>query len=364
MKIYYSHDIFTEQEYGGVSRYFTEIIKRISKIDPEVYVLSGIYFNKYLSGIRGECNINGSNIRNTFWVNKYVLRCINEAYQSFSLYGKNKIIFHQTYYSPFSISSKLRVVITVHDMVHELFPEMFHSMNPTSYAKKKSCDRADKIIVVSESTKKNLIDLFDINPNKIEVVYHGTTFFECFKNIKPYKHECPYLLFVGARQGCKNFDKILKIFSQSSKIFQNFNLICFGGGKFTKEELQKIFNYKLSNVVYHRTGQDSVLAQYYAGARALIYPSRYEGFGIPLLEAMSMKCPVICSNESSLPEVALDAAIYFNPNDIEDIKDTLEKVLFDDNTLSQISIKGFERQKFFTWEKTAQKTLEVYKSIY
>jgi glycosyltransferase involved in cell wall biosynthesis len=361
MKVFYSHDIFAEQEYGGVSRYFTEIIKKIS-LESDVDVVSGLYFNKYLSHLNAPCKITGKKI-DKINTNKYVVKFINEVFQASHLKLEIGSIFHQTYYSPFPINKNLQVVVTVHDMVHELFPEIFHKTNITSYSKKKSCERADRIIAVSESTKKDLIDLFKVNPDKIEVIYHGSSFCEQFADIEPYKHQSPYILFVGSRKLYKNFNQLLKVFKASAKLAQNFNLVCFGGGQFTKEERAQIYDYKLENIVHQKSGSDLILAQFYAGARALVYPSLYEGFGIPVLEAMSMNCPVICSNQSSLPEVALDAAIYFNPNDTENIQYVLEEFLLNDSFLKKISIEGLERHKIFTWEKTARKTLDLYKSI-
>lgn len=365
MKVVYGHDVFTEQEYGGVTRYFSEIIKRINKSNFELEIVSGLYFNEYLRNLHLEDNyqIHGLAIKKNLIANKYSLRSINEVYQSFLLKGDKNAVYHQTYYSPFSIKKNLNVVITVHDMLHEIFPEMFHGLNITSYAKKKSCNRAEKIIAVSHSTKNDLINIFDIDPNKIDVIYHGSNFSENFNNSEPYQNESPYLLFVGKRQGYKNFDVILKIFARSQLMLKNFQLICFGGGDFTREETQKIEEYKLHNIVHHKSGSDSILAQYYLGARALIYPSLYEGFGIPLLEAMSMHCPVICSNTSSLPEVAADAAEYFDPKDTENIQSILEKILFDDQHLAQLSQQGFLRQQYFNWDRTAEQTLNLYRSL-
>jgi glycosyltransferase involved in cell wall biosynthesis len=365
MKVIYGHDVFTEQEYGGVTRYFSEIIQRINKSDFELEIISGLYFNEYLKYLHfgDDYQINGLAINKNLIANKYSLRSINEVYQSILLKDLKNVVYHQTYYSPFPIRKNLKAVVTVHDMVHEIFPEMFHKFNVTSYSKRTSCNRAEKIIAVSQSTKNDLINIFNIDPSRVEVIYHGSNFSEIFKDIEPRQDESPYLLFVGKRQGYKNFDRILKIFARSQSISTYFKLICFGGGSFTREEIQKIEEYKLNDIVHHQSGPDSILAQYYRSARALIYPSLYEGFGIPLLEAMSMYCPVICSNSSSLPEVAADAAEYFDPKETEDMQAILEKTLFDDLLLSQLSQRGFLRQQQFKWDKTAGQTLNLYKSL-
>ena len=365
MKIIYGHDGFTEQVYGGVTRYYIEILTRICSLGNEISVLAGLYFNQYLKDISHDkrYDVNGLYVPKNLIFNKYSLRCANELYQSVALASERDAIYHQTHYSIFPSTKKINTVLTVYDMAHEIHPEMFHKLNLAPYAKKNSCKIANKIIAISQSTKKDLINILNVDPDKIEVIYLASDFAQRFIDIEFAKEDFPYILFVGNRQDYKNFSRLLDAFFHSGFLKGNFHLICFGGGEFTKEEEEKISSYKLDSIIHHRSGNDRILAKYYRGAIAMVYPSLYEGFGIPLLEAMSMHCPVICSNTSSLPEVGGDAAQYFNPKEVDSIQNTLECTLSDKGRLSELSEKGLSRLQAFSWDNTADKTLELYKRL-
>ena len=144
----------------------------------------------------------------------------------------------------------------------------------------------------------------------------------------------------------------------------NFDLVCFGGGAFTTREIALI---KALNIDTKRVrqvpGSDEMLAGFYKAASAFVYPSLYEGFGIPPLEAMSFACPVVCSNVSSIPEIVGDAAEMFDPYDIESIQLAIERVVQDEELKSELINRGKERIKQFSWERCAQETLKVYKKI-
>ena len=365
MKIIYGHDGFTEQVYGGVTRYYIEILTRIFSLGNEISVIAGLYFNQYLKDISHDkrYDVNGLYVPKNLILNKYSLRCANELYQSLALASQRDAIYHQTHYSIFPSTKKINTVLTVYDMAHEIHPEMFHKLNLAPYAKKNSCKIANKIIAISQSTKKDLINILNVDPDKIEVIYLASDFAQKFIEIEFAKEDFPYILFVGNRQDYKNFSRLLDAFFHSGFLKGNFHLICFGGGEFTKEEEEKISGYKLNSIIHHRSGNDRILAGYYRAAIAMVYPSLYEGFGIPLLEAMSMSCPVICSNSSSLPEVGGSAVKYFNPSEVDDIQDTIEKTLSDSTCLTDLSEKGLERQQEFDWNYTAKQTLRVYKTL-
>lgn len=359
MKIFYTHDIFSTQSYGGASRYYVEIIKEIYKVQKNIEIVTGVHLNEYILELNQICK--GIKIPSHL-VHDYILKIFNQAYQSFIIGNSKDSIIHQTYYSPFSISSNFKVVTTVHDMLHEKFKEIGTLLNPTSYVKRKSCERADKIICVSNSTKNDLVDIFNVDPNKIEVIYHGSSFSGINIDKIHNPNQRPYILQVGGRTGHKNFSRLISAISKSSSICANFDLICFGKA-FSNEEKVMIDELKISDRVRQVGGSDRLLAGYYDGATALVYPSLYEGFGMPILEAMSLSCPVICSNSSSLPEAAGDAAVYFDPTDVESIKYALESSLFDTSILKDLSDRGRIRNSMLTWEKAARQTLSVYESL-
>jgi glycosyltransferase involved in cell wall biosynthesis len=178
------------------------------------------------------------------------------------------------------------------------------------------------------------------------------------------KGDRPYLLYVGVRSGYKNFKLFLKGVSQSSKLLLEFDVISFGGGAFNTAELDYIKSLGFRHdQVGQLSGGDEVLNSLYKGAAAFVYPSLYEGFGLPLLEAMVCMCPIICSNSSSMPEVVGDAAEYFNPMITEDISVAIERVVFSESRSLELVEKGLGRVKKYSWKKCAQETLAVYKNL-
>lgn len=367
MKIIYDHQAFTAQSHGGVSRYFVKLAKEILKTENEPKIFAPVHRNTFLSKLPSEL-LDGQ------YFEYFLPRTVSlvNLYNSFKLqkYLKNNTpdILHETYYrkKKYKIDN-LPVVITVYDMIHELFREDFPINDLTAKYKLESIKRADHIICISKNTKKDLIELYNIPSNKISVVYLASDLninLDIQENKKLIKNFKPFLLYVGQRNGYKNFDKFIKSFALSKKLMKNFQIICFGGGKFTKDELNKInsLGYYESQVI-QLTGDDNILANLYSIATSLVYPSMYEGFGLPLLEAMSIGCPVLCSNTSSIPEVAGNAAIYFNPNNIEEISSSIENFVFSESEKIKVQKLGFERCKKFSWSLCAQKTLKVYSDL-
>jgi glycosyltransferase involved in cell wall biosynthesis len=172
-----------------------------------------------------------------------------------------------------------------------------------------------------------------------------------------------YLLFVGNRRVYKNFDTFTESISQLLRDDKNLYLICAGGGKFTPSEIASLEKSGVINKVTQCSFDDNILAQLYQNALAFIFPSLYEGFGIPILEAFFCGCPVVASNISSLPEVAGDAAEYFDPLDKISILNAVKKIAYDHGLRCKLKNKGYERLKNFSWEKTANQTKMLYKSI-
>jgi glycosyltransferase involved in cell wall biosynthesis len=249
-------------------------------------------------------------------------------------------------------------------MIHEIYPEMFSSKDKTPERKKTLAQKATKIIAISENTKKDIIKFLGIGENKIEVIYLANSI-NSIKNIDNINIELPktYILFVGSRRGYKNFDLFIEAISPLLNDDVKLNVVCAGGGKFNDIEIEKLKNLKIKDRVFYYSGSDSVLAYLYKKAIAFVFPSLYEGFGIPLLESFACGCPVICSRTSSLPEVAGDAALYFDPTDKLSILKSIQKVIYDDELRDQLVYKGSQRVKEFTWKKTAEKTKKLYEEI-
>lgn len=365
MKILYDYQIFTEQKYGGVSRYHFELAKNINLIEAKkdtVKIISPLYRNHYLN----EKNINFSFKGHKFPdFSKFVKlsSIINSFFFPILSWYFNPNIIHQTYYNTSKyLPSRAKKIITIHDMVHELFPNQFLKNDKTTKLKKKALEEADHIICVSKNTQDDLINLFNINAEKTTVIYHGLSLGQQVIRY-PKKAKKPYLLYVGKREGYKNFKRFIEAYS-SNKIKNFYDIVIFGGGKMSKDEIEMFNKLEIPKTSFKQIdGNDSLLAGYYKNASLFVYPSLYEGFGIPPLEAMSFGCPVVCSNTSSIPEVVGDAALLFNPYSVESIRENIICALYNEKIKLSLIAKGQKRVKKFTWKKCAEQTYKVYEKV-
>ena len=210
-------------------------------------------------------------------------------------------IFHFTYFSEKNfIKKKMPIVVTVYDLIHEKYPGSYkYNQN----LKKEYLKIADHIICISHNTKKDLLKYYDIDEKKTSVIHLGVEENKSniiFKN----ENEKPYILFVGERKKYKNFLKFISAFSLSNYLKNNFQIICFGGGNFTQKEIDffKSKNIEI-NSIKQIGGDDDHLDFYYKNASLFIFPSLYEGFGLPILEAISKKCPIVCSDIEIFREI-------------------------------------------------------------
>lgn len=286
-------------------------------------------------------------------------------------------LFHSPHYVvplfSFKKAECLRsMVVTVHDLIHLIFPEYLPSRPAYFYAKfmiSSACRKAKKIITISENTKKDIIKYFNLEPSKIKVVYLGVS--EIFKqsaekSAKARAKYGKYLLYVGAIRPHKNILTLIESFYKLKKEKNiKHNLIIIGRGKmpYINEVKRKINNYFMQNeVLMFENLPQKKLIEFYCGSDLFVFPTLYEGFGLPVLEAMACGCPVLTSDTSSLPEVAGDAGIMVNPLSIEEISQAIYKIITNENLRNQMIQKGLKRAKLFSWEKTALGTLKVYQA--
>jgi glycosyltransferase involved in cell wall biosynthesis len=244
---------------------------------------------------------------------------------------------------------------------------MFGQHDRTAMLKRESVLRADHVICISENTKRDLLEMVPVLPEKVSVVHLGfdqLTSSDKQANSNVSLEASPYLLFVGGRGDYKNFNGLLHAYASSKWLTQNFRIVCIGDGKLRVEELALMRELGISSLqVIQINADDDLLAEYYRSAAAFIYPSKYEGFGIPPLEAMSLKCPVICSNTSSIPEVVGDAGEYFEPDSVDSMRAAIERVLQRKERREYLVQKGIERCAAFSWARCASETLAIYRSI-
>lgn len=363
MKIAYDYQIFALQEYGGISRYFYELARNLALSNTcDVMIIAPSYINKYINDINNGL-VFGKYlpiIKGTYRIRKYLNIFITKNL----LYIKHPDIVHETYYNLLKLARpNAKVVVTVYDMIHEKYSEYFPSNDETIYIKSKAINRADHVICISENTRNDLIKLTNIHKSKTSIVHLGVDIINLIK-IKKKMGGRPFILYVGHRDGYKNFQRFLKSYFSSKRLLRDFDLVCFGGPEFSSDELTSLNRLGLTPGQVRRiSGNDEVLAHLYSNAAALIYPSIYEGFGIPLLEAMAYQCPVVCSNTSSMPEVAGNAAEYFNPYEVDSIVGAIESVVYSSEKSSSLISLGLTRIKLFSWEKCAKQTYEIYSSL-
>jgi glycosyltransferase involved in cell wall biosynthesis len=326
-----------------------------------VKVLAGLYINEYISSLSVVKGIKVPALKYT----GFLRRKVNKNYQRIMLREtNNQTITHQTfYYSPF-IKTSGKVVVTVYDMVTEIYPQYFSNEINYSLLKRQCCERADKIIAISQSTMNDLVRFFDISPEKIVVTHLASSLKENDASSSVKHFDEPYMLFVGERKDYKNFEGLMEAFAASESLKKFFHLVCFGGPPVTKGEIVRLQELGIKDRVHYVRGGDALLCNYYRNAVAFICPSLYEGFGIPILEAMELSCPVICANTGSLPEVAGDAAIYFDPSVTGSMQHALETSLFDKNLLNDLRRRGLKRQAKFSWDRCAEETMAVYNSLF
>jgi glycosyltransferase involved in cell wall biosynthesis len=366
MKINFDYQIFALQHYGGISRYYVRLFENILNLGEEIKIVSPIYINKYLQEINFYKNIHGFNVKKIPARLFPFFKMGNEYLGTKIALKLEPDLIHETYYSlkPTFNIPKVRRVLTVFDMIHEKFPDNFNKNDNITKFKKAAVERADHIICISHSTKEDLCETFNTNPDKVSVIH--LAFDLCLSIIqnKSNNDYSPFLLYVGSRSGYKNFGNFLKSVSINPKLKNNIRIIAFGGGKFTENENYLISSLGfISNSVQQINGDDNLLNQLYNDAVALVYPSLYEGFGLPPLEAMVNNCPVICSNTSSIPEVVGNAGQYFNPYDLDSQCNAIEKVVYDTQLRAKLILEGKERINGFSWSKCAHETIEVYKKI-
>lgn len=362
MRCYYDQQIFMLQGNGGVSRYFFELIQRLGKmegVDPTLF--AGFYGSQLPLRKMKNCRVIGMR---RFKVGPLwpVFKWTGEAMNRALLRSLAPAIYHPTYYKAEHPRANTRTVITVYDMIHEKFPGLYPN-DPTAELKRQACAKADAIICISESTRQDLLNDQPELAAKTSVVYLAASpdfTMETVARSSP--GAPPYALFVGSRRDYKGFDLALDAWQRLTPEFPDLRLICVGGGAFTAAELDEIGRRGLGPRMVQRPASDLELAALYRCAEVLIYPSRYEGFGLPVLEAMACGCPVICSRSSSLPEVGGQAASYFEPDDANGLAERTREMLGDATARAAWIEAGRWQHKRFSWDKCARQTAEIYRA--
>jgi len=273
---------------------------------------------------------------------------------------------------------KLKVVVTIHDLAFKIFPEYFTGKDRAKLNKLSdmAIKNADRIIAVSHCTKKDILKFYpEIKEDKISVVYHGfdPKLFqreispeESASILKNYKLRTKnYLLYVGAIQPRKNLKVLIEAFEKIKENNQNLKLVIAGAPAWKYSRIiEKISSSKFKkDIIITGNLEFEKISVLYRNAKMFVFPSLYEGFGIPVLEAMASEIPVICAENSSLIEVGGEAVLYFKTDDNQNLANCMNKIIKDAEFEKNLIQKGTEHVKNFSWEKCAQETLEILHSV-
>lgn len=363
MRIAFDHQIFCLQTTGGIARYFCRLAEQLASRQEHVGVFAPVYRNTYLPAVPPTI-VHGVGVRSYPPKTAGLVVGLNGMLSRRMIRGWRPDIVHETYFSlKSSAPPDCPVVLTIFDMISELDAEPVNIRRSAKYA---AVSRADHVICISEHTRQDLIRIFGTSPEKVSVAYLGCDGLPAPIRVREpaTQGQKPFLLYVGLRGGYKNFAAMLRGLASSLRLKTAFDVVAFGGGRFNADEQALIQQLGFDEgQVRQQGGDDSELATLYQNARALVYPSTYEGFGLPPVEAMSQGCPVICSHSSSIPEIVGNAGEYFDPAQPESIAAAIERVAFFPDRRNALIAKGTLRAKQFTWDRCAQQHLSVYRSL-
>ena len=287
-----------------------------------------------------------------------------------------------------------KFVVTIHDLILTRFPTMrattrnkfIYNLKNIAYrvVLERAIKKSTKIITISEFTKKDILSLFKVEPEKIVLIYEGAADLNLEKdkkfvekqlrenlslNISPDNFIPPskFLLYVGSAYPHKNLERLIKAFNILEQEGSDIFLVLVGKNDFFYERLKKdsltLDLIKVQRVFFAGYVSDTELSALYSKALAFIFPSLYEGFGLPPLEAMSKSCPVLSSNHSCLTEILGDSALYFNPEDVNDIVSKIKIINQDESLRNDLVQRGLIQVKRYSWDDCAEKTLKVYLNI-
>jgi len=352
-------------DWTGVGTYSYNLVKSLIEIDKE---------NEYIlfCDKRSISQVPSADNFSKRIISESVFSPSHQLFFSITLRKQELDIFHSPHFiSPLFLSCPS--VITINDLIPLMFPPSMPSKIGQIYYRRtnnKAIRKAGKVITVSESTRRDIIENFNISEKKVQIIYDGVgEEFDIIKNKnlinrakERNKISSPYLLNVGNPKPHKNWIRLIKAFASLGSIVKDHQLVLVGSPDPRYPEITRaIKQLRLEDkVIITGFVKENDMALLYNAADALIFPSLYEGFGLPVLEAMACGTPVVCSNTSSLPEVAGDAALMVDPADKESIAEGIKRILSDKKLRQSLSEKGLKRKGLFSWTKTAQQTLDVY----
>lgn len=361
MKILYDGTAFTNQGAGGINRYFANLISRF----PAEFEPALLTFN--VRAHNWPVHPNLRIYKAPLFTPDRVARRLGRYYFRAAARQFKPDIVHPTYYYSLGMrrlnSYSCPSVITVYDFIHDILAPSPAIQQLEVASQNQAIADADAILCISNHTKSDLLERFPHYESKVHVIPLASEIDLSMTHGNENVPDRPYFLFVGSRPSYKNFEGLTRAFAH---LAQSDPEICLAvvGKPFTQVENKLFEDLKISSRVQCcGIVSDTHLARLYRHSLALVYPSFYEGFGIPPLEAMACETVVIAANNSSIPEVTGDAALLFDATDISELADLLRAVAHGDIDRSELIDKGRTRAAQFSWERTAKQTADVYRSL-
>jgi glycosyltransferase involved in cell wall biosynthesis len=358
VRVALDEQIFTIQEYGGISRLFFELARQFEgnpELGVEITPINAEVINRYL-------------LQDNSLVSKLQVREAKGKYRALAKYLLRRNsradvdIVHNTFYLPHGLMGYAgsKRIVTIHDMIPEMLPKTRRRLDLLTL-KSKYIHQADHIICVSAATRGDLLRLHPDIQAPITVVHHGVD--PIFTPGVPRSSDLPenYILFVGNRGQYKDADVLLKAFAMFSVENPATTLLFVGGGEFTSQELSLMKTLGILGKTQHRVLPDAEMSSAYGNALFTVFPSRFEGFGLPALESMACGTPTILANATSLPEVGGNAAEYFTPGDPNDLARVMISLAADSARQTALATLGTARASTFSWERCAAETADVYR---
>ncbi|MBC8152268.1 MAG: glycosyltransferase family 4 protein [Bacteroidetes bacterium] len=368
MQILYDHQTFRNQRYGGISLYISKLINGINQTSADLAHLTIPDFEN--ENLPRPVTSPTWNYMNVWRMMPTKGRRVSNVFSLYALRAKAYDVFHATYYDSYFLKGIARNkpwTFTYHDMTHEVMGSRFPILTLDRQLlqdKNRLAQHAPLIIAISERTKQDIVNHHQVDPDRIRVIHHGNPYEQLGtdgESGSPF--DFPYLLFVGHRWAYKNFSFCLEAIAPLLRR-HSIRLVCAGGSSFTADELALLAKNHVTDLVHHQPVRNSDLPDLYRHAVAFIFPSLYEGFGLPILEAFSCQCPCLLSNTGALPEVAgPEAALYFDPNDRESIATAVDALITGSDRRDQLISRGTTRLGSFSWQKTINETVDVYKQL-
>lgn len=374
MKILYDYQAFSLQKYGGISNSFVQLI---SHLPNDVKWHLGLRYTKNYHLLSSNLGFKNTwvidskdypivNKRGYVFFQKVFPRLFHTPYNMTVGVSKHLMkkgdydLLHATYFNPYFLDYNFRpYIITIHDMI----PEIYGFEERQIEGKKILVDNAAHIITVSECSKADIIRFLGIPSDKVSVVYHGFEYKQINRMASSLINN-PYILYVGARWHYKRFDYFLHQSAEFLKEHRDFMIVCTGDD-FTNPEIELMKSLGIYERVIHKFCTDEELTTLYMHAFAFVYPSDYEGFGMPILEAFHAGCPVLLNRKSCFPEIAADGALYFNTDSESDtlLHQLCRLYNMKEEEKQALLRASKKRLAFFSWKKSSMQLADVYRQV-